>query len=111
MLVYSDQDVERFKAMVGKKVYKKRSGKPFKSGLVINTVKAADTIHPVTGRLCFTFLEDESYVECHICAEAVPTPVFKGLELWDGDPNCEHIEIDAPGGGAKCIKCPAWFCF
>lgn len=68
-LIYTEADIERFKSMVGKQVMKRRSGKPFKSGNKVNTIKACDTIHPNTGRLCFTFLEDESYVECHICKE------------------------------------------
>jgi hypothetical protein len=31
-------------------------------------------------------------------------------ELWDGDPNCEHNIVDAPGGGRKCTKCGGWMC-
>jgi hypothetical protein len=68
-LVYTEKHLEKFKGMIGKLVHKRRSHKPFKSGNKINTVKAMDTVHPVTGRLCFTFLEDDSYVECHICEE------------------------------------------
>lgn len=33
------------------------------------------------------------------------------LALWGGDPNCDHEEKSQPGGGVKCIYCPAWFCF
>jgi hypothetical protein len=58
-----------YKSMIGMSVVKK-SKKPFKSRLVINTVKAADTIHPVNGTHCFTFEEDDSYVECWRCREA-----------------------------------------
>lgn len=57
-----------YRLLVGKRVIK-HSKKPFKSKLVINTVKAADFIHPTTGRLCYTFLEDDSYVECCRCKE------------------------------------------
>lgn len=66
----TEKEVQKYKSMVGMRVHKRRSGKPFKSGLKINTVKAADVVHPVTGNLCFTFVEDESYVVCYKC-EAV----------------------------------------
>lgn len=32
-------------------------------------------------------------------------------ELWNADPNCQHDEQPAPGGGVKCTKCPGWFCY
>lgn len=32
-------------------------------------------------------------------------------ELWGGDPNCVHDEVPQSGGGVKCSKCGAWFCF
>lgn len=32
-------------------------------------------------------------------------------ELWGGDPNCDHDERPAPGGGVGCSKCSAWFCY
>lgn len=47
------------------KVYKK-SGKPFKSGEKINTVKS-ETTNPFTGKPAFTFFEDDSIVDQHIC--------------------------------------------
>jgi hypothetical protein len=59
----------RYAGMVGKLVHKQYSGKPFKSGSKINTVSGIYGDHPVTGRLCFTFVEDDSYVECHRCSE------------------------------------------
>lgn len=31
--------------------------------------------------------------------------------LYDADPNCKHEIIGAPGGGIKCLKCKAWFCY
>lgn len=48
--------------LIGKKVFKP-SGKPFKSGLKINTVKAI-TSHPILNIPAFTFEEDDSLVEC-----------------------------------------------
>jgi hypothetical protein len=61
-------NLANWKSMVGKKVCK-YSGKPFLSRLKENTVKDVDIIHPITGRLCFTFEEDVSYVECRQCLE------------------------------------------
>jgi hypothetical protein len=61
--------------MVGKKVWKnpkstsKFEPNPFKSGLKVNTVKAI-VPHAYTEHLAFTFLEDESLVECFRCSLA-----------------------------------------
>lgn len=41
----------------------KNSGKPFKSGHKINTVKGL-TCNPNTNLLAYTFIEDESIVDC-----------------------------------------------
>lgn len=46
---------------------RKRSRKPFKSGLKVNTIKSDTFIHPVTGNLCYEFNEDDSYVEQRMC--------------------------------------------
>jgi len=54
---------------IGKKV-KKESGKPFKSKLLINTVKEV-TINPNTNNKAFTFIEDDSIVDCHQCISNV----------------------------------------
>ena len=40
--------------------------KPFKSGLMINTVKGIIN-HPQLNVPAFTFVEDDSYVECRRC--------------------------------------------
>lgn len=64
-----------FTDVIGCKVWKnpntnsKFEPKPFKSGLKINTVTGVIP-HPITGRDAFTFAEDDSYVECHICSIA-----------------------------------------
>jgi hypothetical protein len=71
MRTYTEQEIAMYKTMVGLSVHKGGSRKPFKSGNRVNRVKAADTVHPVTGRLCFTFFEDDSYVECHRCLPVV----------------------------------------
>jgi hypothetical protein len=47
---------------VGQSVQKK-SRKPFKSGAKVGTVKAV-TINPNTNRTAFTFMEDDSVVDC-----------------------------------------------
>ncbi len=60
---------------VGRKV-RKPSGKKFKSGLSVNTVKSV-VDHPVLSHLpAFTFHEDDSVVEARRC-ELVPVPVWK----------------------------------
>jgi len=50
---------------IGKKV-RKISGKPFKYGGKISTVRGVVT-NPHTGRDAYTFDEDDSYVECKRC--------------------------------------------
>lgn len=52
-------------SFIGKKV-KKKSGKPFKSGLKVNTVKKL-THNPNTKKPAFFFEEDQSVVDAHIC--------------------------------------------
>jgi hypothetical protein len=44
----------------------KFSGNPFKSRLKINTVKGY-VQHPKMNNQCYTFVEDDSYVECFRC--------------------------------------------
>jgi len=58
--------MEHLKLLIGKKVIKYPSNKPFKSGFKVNTVKSIIT-HEITGRPAFTFEEDDSYVECRQC--------------------------------------------
>lgn len=53
--------------LVGKRV-SKSSRKPFKCGEKINTVKAVIE-HPILFVPAFTFIEDESFVECRQCVE------------------------------------------
>jgi hypothetical protein len=50
--------------MIGKKVRKDK--KPFKSTFKVNTVKGV-VDHPILHVPCFTFEEDDSYVECRRC--------------------------------------------
>jgi len=60
-----------YKTMIGKVVTKctgnaNRISKPFKSGLKENTVKDL-IINPHTNNIAFTFVEDDSCVDCKIC--------------------------------------------
>lgn len=61
----SEVELLSYKAAFGAQV-RKKSNKPFKSALKIVTVNGFID-HPKTGRLCYTFLEDDSYVECIKC--------------------------------------------
>mgnify|MGYP003418282412 FL=1 len=54
--------------LIGRKVMK-RTGKPFKSTLKINTIKGI-IIHEDTGNQAFIFQEDNSYVELPMCIMA-----------------------------------------
>lgn len=56
-----------YKNWVGKRVVKK-SKKPFKSGHRIATVKEV-TINPFSDKIAFSFLEDDSVVNCELCRE------------------------------------------
>jgi len=58
--------VEEHEINIGLKVFKHKSGKPFKSGLKVNTVKGVIN-HPILNIPAYTFEEDDSYVECRRC--------------------------------------------
>jgi len=58
------QDMLHIK-IIGKKV-QKRSKKPFKSACIINTVKNV-TINQDSGKIAFTFEEDDSIVDVYQC--------------------------------------------
>ena len=60
-----------YNEMIGQRVRKcppnsTKEPKPFKSGGKINTVKGIIE-HPQLGVPAFTFVEDDSYVECRRC--------------------------------------------
>ena len=64
---------------------KETNNKPFKSGLVINTVKGVIT-HPTLDIPAYTFDEDDSYVECRRCIVFMTPEEFNVLnnnEKWD----------------------------
>lgn len=55
---------DEYATWIGARVTK-HTKNPFKSTLRINTVKGT-MAHPITGRLAFTFQEDDSIVECRV---------------------------------------------
>ena len=57
--------IEDLEGAIGKQVFK-TSKKPFKSKNLYNTVKGI-TVNPHTKYQAFTFEEDDSIVDCHIC--------------------------------------------
>jgi len=58
-------DLDGWKAKRSEKNRAKRKRK-FKSGSFINTIKSV-IIHPILGIPAYTFVEDDSYVECRRC--------------------------------------------
>jgi hypothetical protein len=58
--------VQDFMSNVGKRV-EKYSGKPFKSGKKINTATGIIMNKELGNVACYTFVEDESCVECYRC--------------------------------------------
>lgn len=54
------------KRPIGDKHLKKHNPKPFKSGLKINTIKGIIN-HPHLNIPAYTFVEDDSFVECRRC--------------------------------------------
>ncbi len=59
-------NVDQASSYIGKRVAKK-SNRPFQSGSKINTVKGV-TVNPHTSKTAFSFEEDESVVDAHICS-------------------------------------------
>lgn len=55
-----------YETMIGIQVFK-TSKKPFKSGEKIGTISGFGEPNPYTNRMTFTFLEDDSTVECFRC--------------------------------------------
>lgn len=58
----------------------KPSGKKFKSGRLINTVKGITT-NPHTNKEAYTFEEDDSIVDVRTCKEVDPESDFAKQEL------------------------------
>lgn len=62
---FKDRTMSADPSLIGRKVIK-RSGKPFKSGDKVGTIKGF-VKHPKLEVTCFTFDEDDSYVACYQC--------------------------------------------
>lgn len=93
--------MEHLKLLIGKKVVKFPSNKPFKSGFKTNTVK--DVIaHEETGRPAFTFEEDDSYVEAQKCIPKNFKIDFSKVQaLYPGCRVIKVVEFYIPGKGWK----------
>lgn len=69
---HTDEDLIKWKSWIGLKVSKSALSKknlgfhPFKSRLKSNTVKSLK-VNPYTNKPAFTFIEDDSFVDCYIC--------------------------------------------
>lgn len=66
------EDIKTYQLNIGKRVRKCSIGKqkvnrnPFKSGFLVNTIK--DVVnHPILGIPAYTFIEDDTCVECRRC--------------------------------------------
>lgn len=91
--------MEHFKELIGKKVIKFPSNKPFKSGFKTNTVKGIIT-HEITGRPAFLFEEDDSYVEIRGCIPVDIKVDFSKVEnLYPGCRVIKVVEFYVTGTG------------
>lgn len=47
------------------------------------------------------------------CDYRYPKDVWEDekAELYDADPNCQHVLTNGSGGGVRCLKCKGWFCY
>ena len=69
---FTEAEIQNFYSMIGKKVTKSaknhsgKEPKPFKSGNKVNTVRDV-IVSPITSYPTFIFVEDDSFVDCHIC--------------------------------------------
>lgn len=93
--------MEHLQKLIGKRVVKFPSNKPFKSGLKTNTVKGIIT-HKETGLPAFLFKEDDSYVEVQKCIPENFKIDFKEVyRLYPGCSIVRVMEFYIPGTGWK----------
>jgi hypothetical protein len=93
--------VEHLQKLIGKRVVKFPSNKPFKSGLKTNTVKGIIT-HKETGLPAFLFKEDDSYVKVQKCIPENFKIDFKEVyRLYPGCSIVRVMEFYIPGTGWK----------
>ena len=85
-----------YEANIGRRVNKPKSGKPFKSGFLINTVKGVIN-HPVLNIPAYTFEEDDSYVECRRCSViAIPIALIANNEHTDYQQKLIELILNNP---------------
>jgi hypothetical protein len=82
--------MEHLQNLIGKKVIKYPSPKPFKSGFKTNTVKGIIT-HEITSLPAFIFEEDDSYVEVRKCIPENFKIDFK--EVYRLYPGCRVVRV------------------
>lgn len=93
--------MEHLQKLIGKRVVKFPSNKPFKSGLKTNTVKGIIT-HKETGLPAFLFKEDDSYVKVQKCIPENFKIDFKEVyRLYPGCSIVRVMEFYIPGTGWK----------
>lgn len=111
-------DLDYADSLIGRKVWKnpkttsQHQPKPFKSGSKVNTVKAV-VLHDQTGSLGFTFLEDESVVECGRCSLAPESAVANTTSARGTWARLEReaAELQATAGGAPLGTLTSFICF
>lgn len=80
----------------------RKDKKPFKSKLKVNTV-AGFMQHPVTHHMCFTFVEDDSYVECF------RTFLVTGKPSWtEAPPEALAVAVKRFGAGVYAFSEWCW---
>jgi hypothetical protein len=117
MKAFTQADTDRWNSMVGQKVWKnpktdsKFEPKPFKSGRKVNTVKAV-VVHEQTGQPGFTFLEDESCVQCFRCSLApegrYTEDQLSGRGTWT---RLDREAAELLADPERCASLPAFICF
>jgi hypothetical protein len=109
-------DLDRADSMVGQKVWKnpkttsKFQPKPFKSGSKVNTVKGV-VVHEQTGSLGFTFVEDESVVECGRCSLAPESAVANTTSARGTWTRLEREAAELLAVSEQCTSLPAFICY
>jgi len=106
----SSTNIEDYLPNIGKQCRKKcKTMKPFKSGFKVNTIKGV-IMHPILNIPGYTFVEDESFVECRRCRVIKTNPgiervgivnldVMEQLNLFQ--PNTKNYYIELMGVSVK----------
>ena len=94
-----------FEDAIGKQVFKRKSGKPFKSGNLVNTV-AGIINHPFLNIPAFTFEDDDSYVECRKCELFSGNVKITVQPMIDNNPEIARLVMVNAGVIGSVIKSP-----